>query len=393
MARPLDICIHGSGVVAHALALLLARPRLKVGLVAASAEAAAAAAARGPDARAYALNQRSRELLLGLRAWPDSPEAVTPVLDMFVQEPGAGRVHFQARREARDATEALAWIVDVPALEQQLAAAVRFHPQIELLSEPAPARLVALCDGQSGSASALHGVEIQRMPYEQWAVAMRVACARAHEQAACQWFRARDILGFLPLGGPSGHTAAIVWSVDEDLRRELQAADDATFAERLHEATEDRFGALELTAPRALWPLQLATARRWCGTHEGQSWVLAGDAAHTVHPLAGQGLNLGLADAEELASQIHARAYWREVDDIKLLRAYERVRKADVALMGWVTDGLQQLFAREGPRWSGLRAWGMRGFELSGPIKHWVMHQAMGTPGRPSESMGDAPSR
>jgi 2-polyprenyl-6-methoxyphenol hydroxylase-like FAD-dependent oxidoreductase len=127
-------------------------------------------------------------------------------------------------------------------------------------------------------------------------------------------------------------------------------------------------------AERASWPLQLALADRW----SGPGWALAGDAAHTVHPLAGQGLNLGLADAKELAGVLHGREYWRSVGDAKLLRRYERSRKADVLAMGATTDGLQQLFAQQAEPWATVRNWGMAGFDRTGWLKHWVARQAMG---------------
>jgi 2-polyprenyl-6-methoxyphenol hydroxylase-like FAD-dependent oxidoreductase len=131
---------------------------------------------------------------------------------------------------------------------------------------------------------------------------------------------------------------------------------------------------LELASGLSSWPLALSRAERWVGP----GWALAGDAAHTVHPLAGQGLNLGLADAAGLAAVIHEREYWRGLGDEKLLRRYERSRKADVAAMGAVTDGLQGLFAQNDVRWQALRNWGMKGFALSGPLKAWVTRQAMG---------------
>ena len=106
--------------------------------------------------------------------------------------------------------------------------------------------------------------------------------------------------------------------------------------------------------------------------------MLAGDAAHNVHPLAGQGLNLGLADAQALASALHGRDYWRSVADVRLLRGYERERKAALLPMGLATDGLQQLFSRQEGPLQALRNWGMKGFELSGPLKHFVARQAMG---------------
>jgi 2-polyprenyl-6-methoxyphenol hydroxylase-like FAD-dependent oxidoreductase len=122
------------------------------------------------------------------------------------------------------------------------------------------------------------------------------------------------------------------------------------------------------------WPLQLARAERWVGP----GWALAGDAAHTIHPLAGQGLNLGLADARELACVIREREYWRPLGDIRLLRRYERSRKADVLAMGLLTDGLQGLFAHTDARWQTLRNWGMNAVQGSGLIKSWLTRRAMG---------------
>ena len=378
MARPLDICIRGGGIVGHTLALLLARPRLRIGLVVhPAADAASSLSASGhSDIRAYALNQRSRTLLEGLRCWPED-EGITPVMDMQVQEAGVPGVHFRA---ADQQAEALAWIVDVPVLEARLAAAVRFQPQVEVLEAPAPARLTVVCEGRDSVSARQFGVDLQKTPYSQCAIAARVRCELPHQQAARQWFRPQDIAGFLPLGGPAGNSLAVVCSVDASRREDLMQATDAEFAAQLQEISGHCYGGMEMLGPRASWPLQLARAERWSGqTGDGLRWVLAGDAAHTVHPLAGQGLNLGLADAQELAAQIHARDYWREVDDPKLLRRYERARKGEVVAMGLVTDGLQQLFARDGERWSGLRRWGMWGFEHSGPLKQWVARQAMGT--------------
>jgi len=105
---------------------------------------------------------------------------------------------------------------------------------------------------------------------------------------------------------------------------------------------------------------------------------VAGDAAHTVHPLAGQGLNLGLADAQALAEVLGAREHWRSVGDMRLLRRYERARRADVLAMSLATDGLQQLFAHSLDPLPRLRNWGMSGFDRTGPIKSWVARRAMG---------------
>jgi 2-polyprenyl-6-methoxyphenol hydroxylase-like FAD-dependent oxidoreductase len=149
-------------------------------------------------------------------------------------------------------------------------------------------------------------------------------------------------------------------------------------AARLNRGGQQALGALTLTSPAQGWPLQLSRARRWVAQTGQGTLVLAGDAAHAVHPLAGQGLNLGLADAAELARVLHGREYWRELDDPKLLRRYERARAADVQAMAWVTDGLFSLFGVSDTRVQMLRNRGLSGFDRSGPLKRWFARQAMG---------------
>jgi 2-polyprenyl-6-methoxyphenol hydroxylase-like FAD-dependent oxidoreductase len=150
------------------------------------------------------------------------------------------------------------------------------------------------------------------------------------------------------------------------------------FARALEVASHDTLGNTRLISERVMWPLQLARAVRWAGQYDGRAWALAGDAAHTVHPLTGQGLNLGLSDVAELAMMIARRDYWRSVADEKLLRRYERSRKAEAAVLANATDGLQRLFAQSGSPWQALRNVGMNSFERSGILKNWVTRQAMG---------------
>jgi ubiquinone biosynthesis UbiH/UbiF/VisC/COQ6 family hydroxylase len=268
--------------------------------------------------------------------------------------------------------------VDVPVLETQLADAVRFQPQIELLEAPQPAALTVICEGKSSSTRAEFGIDFEVTPYPQKAIAARLACELPHAQTARQWFSQGEILAFLPLGGPQGNSVAIVWSVHEDRAQALLDESPAEFCQKLEAASNGSLGKLTLISERSAWPLQMARAARWAGTHAGKAWALAGDAAHTVHPLAGQGLNLGLADAAALATTLREREYWRGVGDEKLLRRYERSRKAEVMTMGATMDGLQQLFSRDDASWQALRNWGMNGFERSGLLKQWVARQAMG---------------
>jgi len=365
MPSPYDVCIRGAGITGSTLALLLARERLRVGLVRhGSAQASPA------DVRAYALNAASRQLLESVRAWPTGEHA-TPVQAMRVHGDDGGEVNFSA---AQQGVAALAWIVDVPALERELSEAVRYQPLIETLDAPAAATLTVVCEGRASTTRAEFGVNFDTTPYAQHGIATRLTCEKPHDGIARQWFCGGEILAFLPLSGPGGNSVAVVWSVDDARVPALMALADAEFAAQLQAASHGALGGLTLASARAVWPLQLARASRWTGP----GWALAGDAAHMVHPLAGQGLNLGLADAAALARVLHEREYWRAVGDARLLRRYERERKAGVLMMGATTDGLQQLFARDGDAGQALRNWGMRGFERSGRLKEWVARRAMG---------------
>jgi 2-polyprenyl-6-methoxyphenol hydroxylase-like FAD-dependent oxidoreductase len=372
MTQALDICIRGSGIVGQTLALLLARERLRVGLVAPTAAPDRPAAAA--DVRAYALNARSRQLLDALRCWPD-PCHATEVRAMQVKGDAGGDLSFGADLLQ---VPGLTWIVDVPVLESQLAQAIRFQPQIELLQAPRPAALTVICEGRASSTREELGVDYHTQPYHQHAIAARLQCSLPHGQTARQWFVGGEILAFLPLGGPLGTEVALVWSVQADRAPALLQAEPADFCAELEAISGSCLGTLTLSSARAAWPLQLACAERWVGRRDGRAWALAGDAAHAVHPLAGQGLNLGLADVATLAEILQKREYWRALGDDKLLRRYERARKAEVLPMSAAMDGLQQLFSLDGSGWQTLRNWGMNGFERSGPLKQWLARRAMG---------------
>ncbi|MFT3719232.1 FAD-dependent monooxygenase [Pseudorhodoferax sp.] len=373
-----DICVRGGGIVGRTLALLLARERLRVALV----PGAAARAGEASDVRAYALNAASRQLLEGLRCWPD-PEHATAVLAMQVFGDDGGEVNFDAARQGRGLP--LAWIVDVPALQVRLADAVRYQPQIEVLEQPpAQAALTVVCEGKASSSRAELGVAYDVHAYGQTAIATRLQCERPHGQVARQWLLTNEVLALLPIGGAEGRQVAVVWSVPQQRAAACMALDDAGLAQALETLSHGALGQLQVNGERAAWPLQLAQAQHFVGRTAGSAdgpafaWALAGDAAHTVHPLAGQGLNLGLGDAAELVEQLRGRAPWRSVGDMRVLRRYERARKAALAAMRLATDGLQQLFARDVPAWQSVRNLGMQGFERSGPLKRWVTRQAMG---------------
>lgn len=374
MAFEHDLCIRGAGIVGRTLALLAARERLRVALVAPTAPTPGHA-----DVRAYALSPASQALLQSLRCWP-AESAATPVLAMQVQADGQGHVHFSA---AEQGVAALNWIVDVPALEQQLAQAVQYQDHIDVVSAPVAAPLTVVCEGRASATRAELGVDFDSVRYPQQAIATQLDCERAHEQIARQWFTPEgDILAFLPLGGPAGREVAVVWSVPSERAAAITDWDDATLAAHLHELSGAALGALQVKGARASWPLVLAHARRWVGAmpgRAGESFALAGDAAHAMHPLAGQGLNVGLGDAAELARVLGAREAWRGLADLRLLRRYERARQGEWLRMRLATDGLQLLFGQPGPLAGALRNWGMTLFEHSGPLKSRIAKLAMGT--------------
>lgn len=374
MAFEHDLCIRGAGIVGRTLALLAARERLRVALVAPTAATPGHA-----DVRAYALSPASQALLQSLRCWP-AESAATPVLAMQVQADQQGHVHFSA---AEQGVPALNWIVDVPALEQQLAQAVQYQGHIDVVSAPVAAPLTVVCEGRASATRAELGVDFDSVRYPQQAIATRLDCERAHEQIARQWFTPEgDILAFLPLGGPAGREVAVVWSVPSERAAAITDWDDATLAAHLHELSGAALGALQVKGARASWPLVLAHARRWVGAmpgRAGESFALAGDAAHAMHPLAGQGLNVGLGDAAELARVLGAREAWRGLADLRLLRRYERARQGEWLRMRLATDGLQLLFGQPGPLAGALRNWGMTLFEHSGPLKSRIAKLAMGT--------------
>ena len=383
MVHHFDIAIRGCGIAGRTLALLLANQRLRVALI----QTAGASSATGhSDVRAYSLNSAARQLLASVRCWPEGT-AVTPVLQMQVFGDRGGALNFSAREQGVDA---LNWMVDVPALEAQLASAVRFQALItELDEDTSNAPLTVICEGRASRTRAELGVAFDVKAYAQHAVAARLHCDLPHGQTARQWFQTdasasaadqANILALLPIGGEASHEVALVWSVPPAKAQALTALNESEFAQSLTAACHHSLGAMSLRSERAVWPLQLAQASPWVGTLPGQpqrSFALAGDAAHAMHPLAGQGLNVGLADVAELARVLQEREFWRPVNDLKLLRRYARARQADVQAMAWVTDQLQNLFAQPGALWSPVRNWGLNAFNQSGPVKRWATANAM----------------
>ena len=370
-----DVLVRGNGLVGHALALSLARIGLRVALQPAGPIKPSEGNGRPrDDVRAFALNAGSVELLQGLKVWPSLPiHSTTAVHDMRVEGdvPGAALEFSSWDQRVGE----LAWIADAALLERELAAAVRFSPHIECVAASATvdAPLTAVCEGKASSSREAHGVGFDRRPYGQRAIAARLTCDRPHSGSARQWFRSPDVLALLPFDAPApGASYALVWSVPDARADELLAMSSDDFNAALNEATGGAAGHLQLASERAAWPLLRAQADRWSGA----GWVLVGDAAHVVHPLAGQGLNLGLADVQALTDVLAARESWRGLGDERLLRRYERRRLAATRAMVEITDGLLHLFAHPAPMVRELRNRGLTLVNQWSPLKRWLSAQA-----------------
>ncbi len=378
-APSFDICIHGAGFVGRTLALLLAKQHLRVALL--SKDSPTNESAESTDIRAFALSGASKDLLNSIHAWP-ADSAVTPVRVMQVFGDAGGHVQLDTPEHAL----ALNWIVDVPALEAALKEQVAREPSVVCLTEGAAceAKLHVVCEGRTSRIAAELGIAFETIRYPQHAVAARLGCELPHDNAARQWFtELGEVLALLPMQGSAGHEVALVWSLESKRAKEMLAASDVDFCAALEISANRALGAMQLSSVRALWPLQLARAQQWTGQSSTLgTWVIAGDAAHTVHPLAGQGLNLGLGDVAHLAQSLKAvqagsplfRPTQTKLN--RALQSYARARQAAAAPIAGVTDGLHLLFARDSALLARVRNLGMSWLNRASGIKNLLIKQA-----------------
>jgi ubiquinone biosynthesis UbiH/UbiF/VisC/COQ6 family hydroxylase len=368
----LDVLVQGAGIVGLTSALAMARVNLRVAL-----RGAATASGRA-DVRAYSINTSSQALLERLGAWQRLPtDASTAVYDMNVVGDARGTaLHFSSWQQS---VRELAWIVDAAALEASLDEVVndgaaliqRLGPDDDAVQ----AALLVVAEGKASGTREQLGVAFTVQPYGQHAVAARLVCERPHAHTAHQWFMAPDILALLPFDRPEpGHSFGLVWSVSPEKAQALLTMEAGAFDAELAQATQSEVGTLKLASERASWPLVIGQAERSIGP----GWVLVGDAAHRVHPLAGQGLNLGLGDVAALADVMASREPWRGLGDERLLQRYARRRAWPVAAMSGVTDALQLLFAHPSPMARELRNRGLGLVEHLPPLKRWLAAEALG---------------
>ncbi|MDR9435889.1 MAG: UbiH/UbiF/VisC/COQ6 family ubiquinone biosynthesis hydroxylase [Thiohalophilus sp.] len=393
MNRDYDLIIVGGSMVGASLACALADTPLRIALLDTKRFEADWPDA-GFDLRVSAITRASEAFLQQLDAWPgDHGERVSPFREMHVWDAsGDGVIHFDSA-ELGEAT--LGHIVEnrvlIKTLHRQIDAAknidylapvtptaIAFEDeQVRLLlegEEPLTAKLLVGADGGNSWVRRQAGIGVRGWDYDQAALVTYVKTEQFHRETAWQRFMPDGPLAFLPL---SEGYSSIVWSTSPQQAQQLQAMDDAAFCEQLAAAFDYTLGAIETCGPRAVFPLRFFETEHYIQPR----LALVGDAAHTIHPLAGQGVNLGFADADSLAQVIgEAQQQHRDFGALPLLRRYERWRRADNRAMLIAMDGFKRLF---GSQWGPLRWLRNSGLNLTNrlaPIKKIIMQQAMGRP-------------
>jgi 2-octaprenylphenol hydroxylase len=399
-----DIAIVGGGLTGTALALALRDSGWRVSLIEAAAPPAAAPAPAHAkdidpadfDTRVSALTLRTQRFLQDIGVWSRVEESrYCPYRHMTVWDAdGTGAIEFDA---AELDAEALGFLVENRVIQQALNAGLLAsgvqvlwqHPVASCeLGSDGSARLTFAYGGQlrcrllvaaDGGRSPLRqslGFATREWSYGQHAIVTTVRTSAAHSDTAWQRFLPSGPLAFLPLGGdPLQRFSSIVWSVDSPLEPELMAQDDAAFARSLERAFEQRLGCVEAVGPRQSFPLRQVHAIDYVKP----GVALLGDAAHVIHPLAGQGVNLGFADAAVLAEELHwAARRGLGPGELMVLRRYQRRRKGDNLMLMAAMEGYKRLFGHPdlAVRW--LRNVGLRRVSRVPPLKHIMMRRAMG---------------
>ena len=350
MSRPRAL-IAGGGPVGMALGCALGGFDVRV------IESAAARSAPWPeefDARVYAVSPGTRDFLREIGAWEHLDlERVAPVRRMEIFGDQGARLAFAARPGS-----ALAWIVETGRLAEAIEAqasslanvaithgtvaaafgadAAKVHADLED-GERFEGELLVGADGPDSRVRAALGIAFEQSPYDEAAVVANFATEVEHGAAARQWFRDDGVLAWLPL---PGKRISIVWSTPLAHADTLASLDPREFERRVRDAGRAALGDLQLVSPVARFNLRSVRV----ADPVAPGVALVGDAAHAVHPLAGQGVNLGFQDARLLAEVLAARSPVERPGDPRVLRRYARERREDVTAMHFVTDGLDKLF-------------------------------------------------
>jgi 2-polyprenylphenol 6-hydroxylase len=383
-----DIVIIGGGLAGASLAAALAESGSRLALIERRTPPSP-----GPDwdSRIYTLTPASTAFLDRIGAWRRlGAERVTPIYDMRVfGDDGRSRLDFSAYESGM---LQLAATVESGRLHRALWEGFESQRNLSLLCPAAPlelrragsrveigledgkvvtAKLAVGADGAESWVRHAAGIGARSRSYAHLGVVANFACARAHRNIAYQWFRSDGVLAYLPL---PDRRISIVWSAPETHARDLLALAPAAFCARVSKAGGEALGALEPLTPPAAFPLSRMFADRMA---EGRI-ALVGDAAHVLHPLAGQGVNLGLGDAHSLADLLRGAA---DPGDRLLLRRYERARAEDILALRWVTDGLFRLFDANHRVAARIRNFGLNLTNSNPVIKTLLARRAMGIGG------------
>jgi len=378
-----QVAVVGAGLVGAATALALAQQGRRVALV---ERAVPPDPAEVWDTRIYALTPANQLWLAGLGAWARMDATrVQPVYRMDVHGDAGGALRLDAYAVG---TAQLAFIVESGRLQRALWDALIAHGDVDLLC---PARIVeleragrdtrvTLDDGRSLAAELVVGADgahsrirdwaglsVTVAPYDQSGTVANFECEKPHRGTAFQWFFDSDILAFLPL---PGNRMSMVWSTRTAHANELVALPADALAARVRQAGHDTLGALHCLTPAAAFPLRLMRVDSCVAA----GVALVGDAAHGVHPLSGQGANLGLGDARALADTLGAQRR-ASPGDLRVLAAYARMRAEPVARMQAVTHGLHHLFADNRAAW--MRNVGLSWVDRLPPLKAALVREAM----------------
>jgi len=388
MSEEFDIIIVGAGLVGASFALAMQDSGLKLALV-----EGVAPTAPSPEwtSRVYAISPGSIEFLSEIGAWQQfDASRIAPVQGMHIYgDDGKAYLEFDAHQSG---LAELAVIAEVRWMQYGLWQALQRQGNLELFC---PARcaglrlqeegavlrledgrelrapLVVGADGRESWVRAQADMDAEPAPYRQMGVIANFETELPHGGAAWEWFRGDGVLAFLPL---PGNRVSIVWTAFDEHAAGLMALAPEEFTRQVQEASRSALGELRLLSKPAAFPLRLLHLDRLVESRV----ALIGDAAHNVHPLAGQGVNLGFQDARELAKVLQQRGPQPDCGDYFLLRRYERARKADILAMQLVTDGLQKLFNNRNPALKLARNWGLSLTGSMAWLKNNLVRHAVG---------------
>ncbi len=395
-----DVLIVGGGLVGTTLACLLAESDFKVGLVEAHPVPGMPALDDTPrfDPRVSALTLASKNLLSNIGVWEKIASLrIGPFKRMFVWDAeGTGAIEFNARELGQSVlgnivenSISVACLFDrlksfetvdiiSPARVNQLS---RFEQGLRCLTledgTELKTRLVVGADGAQSNIRALAGIEFSEFDYRQKAIVTSVRTSESNQATAWQRFLTTGPLAFLPLPTIAGcdQYSSIVWSSDSERADALMALDDENFKHELERAFECKLGTIEWVDRRFSFPLR----SRHAETYFQEGLVLIGDAAHTIHPLAGQGVNLGLLDAAVLAEELlRARSRHVDIASPAVLGRYQRRRLADNTMMMKIMTGFKRLFGERALPIRLLRNTGISLVNKLGPLKNHIAAQAVG---------------